>query len=378
MPSSNKKNGLFKCRSCESKSLELLVTRNNFPLYIWPLPENEATRNENIDLYVCDNCGYMQLQDMDEQTISEIYRNEAFNIENLEQNQERFDLMAVKDISKFQGKKVLEIGGGRNSFLGVLPENSKKWVADFSIDEKVSSYIDGSFIGNFIDMDIKVKDFDYIFLFHVLEHFNEPGQALQKIRALLKNSGKLVVEVPNFALESNLRPYYTIFHMHISLFTRVSLEAMLMRYGFNCDKFYKVDEVLLAEFSIQNKVIAPNHKTHSLKYINKVTSKIRKSSKELEKIFNKIGDDKVAIFGAGGASTLFIYNFPFLIERLACAIDSNKKKWGRFICNGKIPVLSIDEAEKREVKYVIVLHEDHIDYMPYDKMNYINIGNFYE
>ena len=189
---------LINCRSCDSKSLELSASRKKFPLYIWPLPKTESTRLEDIQLYVCNDCGYIQLQNMDDETISEIYRNEAFNIENPKQNIKRHNLITKSDACKFQNTKVLEIGGGRNAFVGMLPENSEKWVADFSIDEGVNSVLKGAFVGNFIDIEIKQKEFDYVFMFHVLEHFNSPGLALDKIRKLLKNTGKLIIEVPNF------------------------------------------------------------------------------------------------------------------------------------------------------------------------------------
>ena len=89
-----------------------------------------------------------------------------------------------------------------------------------------------------------------------------------------------------------------------------------------------------------------------------------------------MGNDKVAIFGAGGATTLFLFNFPFLIERLSCALDNDDNKWGRFICNGKIPILPPEEVEFLGIKHVIVLQECHIEYMANNKINYINIGNF--
>ena len=65
---------LSNCRSCNSDSLTLTAKRKSFPLYIWPLQSTETTKFKDIELFVCNHCGYMQLQNLDSKTISEIYR----------------------------------------------------------------------------------------------------------------------------------------------------------------------------------------------------------------------------------------------------------------------------------------------------------------
>lgn len=373
------KASLINCRSCESRSLEVAESKKEFPLYIWPLPEGEVTALENIDVYVCRDCGYIQLQNMDNDTISEIYRDEAFNIENRKQKYDRYSMMTERDRSKFEKTKVLEIGGGRNPFVGILPDTSEKWMADFSVDEKVQAEVEGFFVGDFVEINIPEGEFDYVFMFHVLEHFNDPASALRKIRALLNSKGRVVIEVPNFTLESEVRPDYTIFHMHISLFTQTSLLAIMMRHGFSCVKSYKEDEVLLAEFCLGSDQSPENHNDHSLRFVGDVRSNISKCSSELKRIVQDIGDGdgNLAIFGGGGASTLFLFNYPFLIDRVVCALDNDKNKEGRFLCNGKIPIVTPAHLKAFNINHVIVLQKNHIEYMGNHEMNYIDIGDIY-
>ena len=278
----NLKTSLSNCRSCKSSSVDICSSRAKFPLYIWPLAEGESTPLEDINVYICNDCGYIQLQNMDDKTISEIYRDEAFNIENRDQKLERLRLMTIEDNKKFENTKVLEIGGGRNTFLGVLPNTSEKWVADFSIDDRVKSEVEGAYEGNFIEIDITQKSFDYVFMFHVLEHFNEPSLALEKTKSLLSNKGKIIIEVPNFAYEAEHRPDYTIFHMHISLFTKTSLISLMMRHGFSCLNFFKKDEILLAEFCLDNLETPQNHKEHSLAKLSNADSNINRCSTKLK------------------------------------------------------------------------------------------------
>lgn len=369
---------LPECRSCKSSLVEVQSSRVKFPLYIWPLPVKESTPLADIHVYVCNDCGYLQLQNMNDEIISHIYRDEAFNIENRDQKLERLKLMLTESRLKFQKTKVLEIGGGRNSFLGILPNSSEKWVSDFSIEEDVQSEVEGTFEGDFVDMEISQKDFDYIFMFHVLEHFNDPSSALEKAKSLLNNEGKIIIEVPNFGYESEYRPDYTFFHMHISLFTKTSLVSLMMRHGFSCSNLFKEDEVLLAEFNVGGSTLPQSHLENSLKYLSNVESNISKCHSKLENLLEGVGSGKIAIFGGGGASTLFLYNYPFLIDRVTFALDNNLDKVGRTLCNGKVQIVNPDKISSLNISHVIVLDSAHIDYVANDEVNYINIGDIYE
>jgi 2-polyprenyl-3-methyl-5-hydroxy-6-metoxy-1,4-benzoquinol methylase len=369
---------LEKCRSCNSSSVKLHSSRSKFPLYIWPLKENESTDLEDIQIYICLDCGYIQLQDITAEQISEIYRDEAFNLENPGQNNERLLLLTKENTNRFKEKKVLEIGGGRNTFLHSLPNNTKKWVADFSVDNDVKREVEGFFEGDFLDLEIDERNFDYIFMFHVLEHFNDPSSAIKKAKNLLNDQGKIIVEVPNFSYESINRPDYTFFHMHISLFTQASLLSFMSRQGLSGSKFIKANDVLFAEFGQEDDLSIGSHLDDSLSYLSIVENNISKCSSELKKVFKQLTDQKVAIFGGGGASTLFLYNYPFLFDHVGFALDNDSKKIGRSLGNGKIPIVSPNRINDLNISNVIVLDKKHIDYINNKKVNYITISDIYD
>ena len=100
-PKSNSRSLNFRCRSCDSQSTSVLISKKNFPLYIWPLPKSEITRLKDINVHLCEDCGFIQLQNIDNQDISEIYREEAFNIENKSQNINRYRALTYNNQSKF-------------------------------------------------------------------------------------------------------------------------------------------------------------------------------------------------------------------------------------------------------------------------------------
>lgn len=80
------------------------------------------------------------------------------------------------------------------------------------------------------------QKFDLITVIHVLEHWVEPMKLLEKVRGLLADNGKLIVEVPflMYAIE------------HPILFTKETFRAMLNKAGFVIDRLV-VDNSLLSE-----------------------------------------------------------------------------------------------------------------------------------
>lgn len=93
--------------------------------------------------------------------------------------------------------------------------------------------------------------FDVVNLNHVLEHFQQPLENLQRVRELLRPGGVLAVEVPREGKLASLllhtlsswriatrhpRPAFTIVHMCI--FTPRSLRSLLERTGFSVERLW--------------------------------------------------------------------------------------------------------------------------------------------
>jgi SAM-dependent methyltransferase len=76
-----------------------------------------------------------------------------------------------------------------------------------------------------------------VLLVHVIEHFNSPCRALQRIHGLLKPGGRLYVECPNFAAPFAFRNRM-LHYAHIYNFTPWTLAAMAMRCGFRVQEWF--------------------------------------------------------------------------------------------------------------------------------------------
>lgn len=114
---------------------------------------------------------------------------------------ERFFLV---DYYLYKGKKVLNIGCGRNVFLKKLKESGCSITAidinDSIIDftKKVLGIEDAyscdvfEFIGSY-----KGEKFDIIIFFEVLEHLERPKEFIANIKNILREDGAIILSVPN-------------------------------------------------------------------------------------------------------------------------------------------------------------------------------------
>ncbi len=156
-------------------------------------------------------------------------------------------------------KTILDIGGGYCTFSKVVRdkyENVNITVFEPSktrskTGEKLNSIKENdniSIINNYLDdkyANMMENKFDYVFLWHVLEHVDEKNinNLIQNLFKVCKKGGMIVIEVPNgndelFKFEKYKNINYMIHH--ISYFTKNTLEILLRQ---NNILNYKIDFV---------------------------------------------------------------------------------------------------------------------------------------
>lgn len=140
----------------------------------------------------------------------------------------------VKDY--FQ-KSILDFGCGKGGYLRMARNYANK-VSGVELENEprkqlVSEGIDvRSSIGEFNEK------FDFITMFHVIEHLIEPDEWLQEIKNHLSDGGELIIETPN-ADDILLQQYdcdafkdFTYWGCHVRLYTSKTLESLLTAAGF--------------------------------------------------------------------------------------------------------------------------------------------------
>ena len=140
--------------------------------------------------------------------------------------------------------EILDIGCGDGSFLRKAKNNFTGTgieISDYlaSLAKKDSDLT--IFSGDFIDTDFKGKKFKGITLISLLEHLDDPRQAMQKCFDLLDKNGVLLLKTVNYGCLNRwvIGKEWTGFRPpdHLVYFTPTNLICMLKKIGFSKIKF---------------------------------------------------------------------------------------------------------------------------------------------
>lgn len=140
--------------------------------------------------------------------------------------------------------QVLDIGCGAGTFLEKVRQESGAQCTgiDFKDLSQSPAFSKVSFLkGTLFDQKLNEQSFDLITMWHFLEHDYRPVETLERIRLLLKPTGKLILEVPRLDSLS-----FQIFKerwpglqapQHTLLFDRKSFLAMLQKSGLGVEQY---------------------------------------------------------------------------------------------------------------------------------------------
>jgi len=214
---------------------------------------------DDFRIVSCKECGFVYLDNplglADEPQNYEAYFNSAILDEygpdshdnNIKQawliNEQRLDLIRTFN----RGGKLLDVGCGRGFFL----HHARQY--GFKVRGLEISRLAARFASENYDLRIHIcnldeemppeERFDLVTMWHVLEHFQNPRSALEKIYAMLRPGGRLFIEVPNLrSLKFQLSPAAKKWRggnhpkYHRSFFTRETLAALLNAAGFSSPK----------------------------------------------------------------------------------------------------------------------------------------------
>lgn len=106
----------------------------------------------------------------------------------------------------FEVENLLDVGCGDGSTAyAIKTKTNAKFVAGIEIfsdaADKAALKLDNVICGNIeeIEPDFNGKKFDLIVCADVLEHLTDPWKALEKLKTLLTENGKLIASIPNIA-----------------------------------------------------------------------------------------------------------------------------------------------------------------------------------
>jgi SAM-dependent methyltransferase len=149
---------------------------------------------------------------------------------------QRRKLAELKD-----GGALLDVGCSSGAFLSTM--KGRSWsLYGIEIDPEQASRAEAKsgaqvFTGDLLDASFAAESFDAITMFHVLEHFDRPGERMARIFSWLKPGGIIYLGLPNIgAWEARLfRSYWFGLELprHFYHYSPDSLRALLRSAGFH-------------------------------------------------------------------------------------------------------------------------------------------------
>lgn len=328
-------NKLSCCRGCGASSATHVWTSPPLPIHLWPLPKGSEAIAEPAAVFVCNQCGLAQLNDMSVLFVEKLYDEGVYVFDEdgeLVERKRRVTEWAGTDF--FRGKRVLELGGGNNPFVRSLTEASERWIADLNPGELARKTADQVIVGNFETMDLPARHFDVICGFLVYEHFNNPLAVSRQIAPALTDDGVVIIEVPNLFWLRRYLPHYVVFHQHQSIFTLASLDYMMAQAGLERAAILANENTVYASYR-RARQAAPKVAGEDLRASIRA---VAETGRILSGIAGYIATrtdlprfERPALYGAGGSMSLFLGFAPDLQHRLAAAFDIDIRKHGRLV-----------------------------------------------
>lgn len=342
---------LSSCRVCLGTELSCVTTFDEMPIHLWPSRFEDSSETDQLLVYKCENCSHLQLQNLDLEFLKKLYSREYMNMDSSAMNLERANYLN-KNLA-FDSAEILDVGGGTNSTYMYFPSTNFTVVDPHIPSEPGVKYIEGFIADAQLDFEV----YDYIFAFHILEHLENPRSDLRKLFNSLKETGKFVVEVPDSMYYAKKLPHYLYFYQHINLFTVETLDLL-----FSLEGFHRVDirqdhgrllgtyvKTIAQNFSVGP---LPAQNENSIFLIN--SNYFAKIEKTILKLISEFTADKVIFLGAGGSSTMLMYHFPGLLQKISCFMDSDVRKIGLNLPGTKKEIVQMSTGPESDVLYLVL------------------------
>ena len=210
---------------------------------------------KDISVVKCGECGLVFLSNFDH--IDEYFyeNNHMLPTEYQEHSEKWQRLTQIDDERRYNffrrditNKRILDIGAGAGGFVKVAKQAAKETTAA-ELSAELRRYMIDTIEGvNVVKeiYDVSGKQYDTIFMFHLLEHLKDPVKILSEAAESLAPDGSIIIEVPNvddalltlYDSQSFRDSYY--WSCHLYYYNAHTLSKLLSKAGYKIDYIRQV------------------------------------------------------------------------------------------------------------------------------------------
>ncbi len=356
------------CTACGGSQLRTLLQFDAVPVHQNLLYSScEAARAcsvGQIELVACEDCGFVfnELFDGSLLDYSEQYENSQDKSSSFASHMSSV-AQGLVDRHGLRGKRILEIGCGKGSFLNLIVQ----------IAAGSGKGFDPSYLNEFDDIAALtfVQDFfpakeswwnpAQIVCRHVLEHISHPFNFVKMIREAIpeEQSPRIYFEVPSFDWITENLAFWDVFYEHCNYFTAASIQNLFRRCGFDVDRIQLVfsDQYLSVDLSVaRGKEPEAPTSPQKLDYEHLSINFRTRMDDVLSLIRTQREAGKsIAVWGAAAKGATFLNQLSLSNQVIPNVIDINPRKQGNYIAGTGQLICSPEflQSNKRDVIYVM-------------------------
>jgi len=370
---------LERCRVCQGGNGRFHSVTSALPIHIWPLPPGKSNQFLDAGLFVCEDCSHVQLQTMTDAFVDSFYEDESFVLGDHALDQSRIEaLVSAFGREAIEGARLLDIGGGNNPIAGPISDlgyRCESWVVDINPKPRAGELASKVVAGRFEDADLPQGYFDLATSFFSMEHFNHPPDVVARMAEVLRPGGLAVVEVPNLTGLIDSLPHYLAFHQHVSIFSVGSLFSLQ---GFRRKALLREDEsIYLAYENVHGPKELSPPSVDPWAELDRFRNRMEVIDEEIKALELPADGHRLGLYGAGGSSSLFLANFPWLRERLSVVFDRDERKQVRTVPGTDLVILPPEKIASSGIEKLLFLSDViHDDVAPGLSVDCVNLYRF--
>lgn len=341
---------------------------------------NRIQESYPITIFLCDDCGSIQLLDVVNPEI--IYGEYLYQTSislGLPEHFRKYAEEVLIAVAPKQGSLVIDIGSNDGTLLKCFQEKGMKVLgidpAPAAVETARSIGVDT--IQGFFCRDLakkirsEYKDVVIVTANNVIANIDDLGDFVDGIRCLIEPNGYFVMETGYGASLFENRLIDVVYHEHLSYFTVKPLDAFFRRHGMKIIDAYWISSKggsircfiqpdkspVIPKPSVQKMIsMEENSGIGSMEPCRKLSAFIKERKESLIALIDGLRSQgkTIAGYGATVGVTTLLYLFD-LNKRLDYLVDDDSTRFGRFSPGHHIPVYSSSVLNEKKPDYVLIL-----------------------
>lgn len=341
---------------------------------------NDIEEKLPLELVLCPNCSLVQITETvpPEKLFREYFYLSSFSETLLRHSKENVEQLILSrrlgadslviEIASNDGYLLQYYKQAGVPVLGIEPARNIAVTAEERGIPTLCEFFDGQLAEN---LKAQGKSADVLHANNVLAHVSDLNSFARGVRALLKESGVAVIEVPYVKEMIDRCEFDTIYHEHLCYFSLTALQHLFQRHGLLIADVQRlpIHGGTLRIFAVHENAAEGESPNVAAMLAAEVTwaidsgfylgfgQKVESLRHDLLSLINRLkSDDKrIAVYGASAKGTTLMSYLGLSRTQLDFVVDRSTVKQGRYTPGTHLPIYAPDVLLKERPDYVLLL-----------------------